>query len=284
MTKSIAILLHEHEWRRSLPRFAIWHLANVWREEGIRVFFLFGTHKYIPADLAILHVDLTRVPETYTEFASRYPIVLNGRIKDIRKSTFSRHLVRPDDGYDGQVIVKSDLNYAGEPERKLLGSLVSRISMRFSSRLPSFQSVRDGSQPAFKSPADYKIFDNRRKVPKGWYKRDDILVEQFLPELQNGFYCLRNYHFLGDRGVCVLRKSTNPIINSSTAMDRSEIEPAAEIVEAVRNMGMDYGKLDYVLHDGKPVLFDINKTPGAGKSEAYIAMCREWAQGIKRYC
>jgi hypothetical protein len=283
MTKRIAILFHEHERRRSLPRFAIWHLAKVWQEEGIQVIFLFGVHKYLAADLVLLHVDLTRVPDKYFEFAGRYPAILNGRIQDIRKSIFSRHQVKPEDGYEGPVIVKSELNYAGEPERKLLGSLVSRLSMRIKTRFPFLQSKSQSLQPVFRSPADYKIFDNKHSVPKNWYERDDILVEKFLPELQDGFYCLRNYHCLGDRGICVLRRSKNPIINSSTAMDRREVEPAAEIVEAARSMRLDYGKLDYVLSGGKPILLDINKTPGAGKSDAYFAMCREWAQGIKRY-
>jgi len=39
--------------------------------------------------------------------------------RDIRKSAFSRNLVRPGDGWDGPVIVKSDLNCAGRPERLL---------------------------------------------------------------------------------------------------------------------------------------------------------------------
>jgi hypothetical protein len=63
MTKSIAIIFHRNERIKRLLRFAIWHLAEVWKKENITVFFLFGTEKYVPADLALLHVDLP-VPDS----------------------------------------------------------------------------------------------------------------------------------------------------------------------------------------------------------------------------
>jgi hypothetical protein len=283
MAKRIAILLHKNESRFSLPRFAIWHLAQVWREEDIRVIFLFGIKKFVPADLAILHVDLTVVPEPYIEFAHRYPLVLNGNSRDIRKSTFSRHMVKAGDGYEGPVLVKSELNYGGAPERKLLGSFASRLSMRITTRFSSLRSGSQKSKVLFRSPMDYRIFDNICAVPENWRKRDDILIEQFLPEREDGLYCLRNYHFLGRHGVCVLRRAPSPIVNISTVIDRREVEPAAEIVEAASKIGLDFGKLDYVLHDGRPVLLDVNKTPGAGKSASYPAMSRVWAKGIKQY-
>ena len=70
----------------------------------------------MPADLVLLHVNLSVVPDEYLELASRYPIVVNGKAKDIRKSTYSTLRVTRDDPYAGPVIVKSNLNYAGVPE------------------------------------------------------------------------------------------------------------------------------------------------------------------------
>ena len=95
-----------------------------WREDGHTVIYLFGTRRLIPADLIFVHVNLSVVPDAYLEFASRYPIVINGRIRDIRKSTTEpaatrRSLGRP-------VIVKSDLNHGGEPERTLRHSWLQR--------------------------------------------------------------------------------------------------------------------------------------------------------------
>jgi len=283
MKKTIAVIFHENEPRSSLPRFAIWHLAEVWREENIKVLFLFGVHKYVPADLALLHVDLTAVPDEYLDFGRRYPVALNGHVKNIHKSSFSKHRVKPGDGYEGKVIVKSELNYAGEPERKLLGNPLSRLALRIRCRLPIFQPVHRGPTPDFRTPRDYRIFENPGCVPEDWLKRNDIVIEKFLPEMREGLYCLRSHHFLGAHGACVLRKSVHPIINASTSIGREEVSPDPEIVKIAKLMKFDFGKFDYVLHEGKAVLLDTNKTPGAGRAPLFSVMCREWAKGIHAY-
>jgi hypothetical protein len=283
MTKRIAVIFHENERRSSLPRFAIWHLAKVWREENIEVFLLFGLKKYIPADLALLHVDLTIVPDEYLDFAHRYPIVLNGRIKDIRKSLFSKHELSQGDGYEGKVIVKSELNYGGEPEKKLLGTRLSRQMLRITSRFPLLQPPSTGSKLHIRSPRDYRIFENPGSIPANWFNLDNVLIEKFLPEIEDGLYCLRSHHFLGDHGACVLRKSIHPIINASTSISREEVDPDPEIVKLTKPMNFDFGKFDYVMHEGKAILLDANKTPGAGVAPAFFTMCREWAKGILSY-
>jgi hypothetical protein len=102
-----------------LRKYAIANLADIWRKSGLQVVMLFGTKKYVPADLAIVHVNLSVVPEDYLAFARRYPAVLNGHVRDIRKSAISQNLLLPDSLYEGPVIVKTDLNSAGMPERSL---------------------------------------------------------------------------------------------------------------------------------------------------------------------
>ncbi len=283
MTKSIALIFHKNERKKSLPRFAIWHLAEAWREENIKVVPLFGVEKYIAADVALLHVDLTEVPEEYLDLAHRYPIVLNGHVRDIRKSSFSKHKVHPKDAYKGKVIVKSDLNYGGEPEKKLLGSPLSRLALRITTRLPFLPRIRTRAMPNFRSPHDYRIYENSYSVPKDWFCRNDLFVEKFLPEIKDGLYYLRSYHFLGNKGPCVLRKSTHPLVGASTAIGREEVAPHPEIVELTKRMKFDFGKFDYVIHEGQPILLDANKTPGVGKAPAFFAMCREWAKGIQSY-
>jgi hypothetical protein len=41
------------------------------------------------------------------------------------------------------------------------------------------------------------------------------------------------------------------------------VEPEEEVLAWCRDLKLDYGKLDYVVKDGKPILLDINKTIGA---------------------
>jgi len=281
--KKIAVIFHEHERKRNIRRFAIWHVARFWIKENIEPVFLFGTGKFVPAELALLHVDLTVVPEKYLEFSRLYPVVLNGEITDIRKSRFSKQKVRPGDGYEGPVIVKSELNYAGQPERKLSGHSLSRLAFRIKCRFPSFRPEGLGMGPAFASPQGYRIYHHANSVPADWFRRDDILVERFIPEIHRGLYGLRVYHFLGNRGVCMLRKARHPIVNTSTVVSREQVDVHPEIAALAKTLKFDFGKFDYVVHEGQPVLLDANKTPGGSASARFIQMCSEWAKGIHCY-
>jgi hypothetical protein len=283
MKKRIALIFHEHERQSSLPRFAIWHLAEAWRKENIEVSLLFGVQKYVAADLALLHVDLTEVPGEYLDFAHRYPLVLNGLIRQIRKSSFSKQRVYPGDGYTGKIIVKSDLNYGGEPERKLLGTLLSRLALRITSRLHFPRTSDNGLKPDFRSSRDYRIYDSSACIPGDWFNDGNLIIERFLPEVRKGAYYLRSYHFLGNQGACVLRKSLKPLVHAATAISREEVDPDPDIVELTQQMRFDFGKFDYVMHEDRPVLLDTNKTPGAGRSPEFFAMCRNWARGIRSY-
>ena len=113
----IALLFHERDRSRNLQRYDIMHVAKYWQEVGHEVFPVFGTKQFIPADIAILHVDLSLVPQGFVDFANRYAICLNKRALDIRKSRVSKNLLHKNDHYTGQVIIKSNENTGGIPER-----------------------------------------------------------------------------------------------------------------------------------------------------------------------
>src|ERR1017187_10351647 len=246
MKHKIAILFHEKDRGRPL-NYLINHIAELWREDGHEVVLLFGVTQFVPADLAILHVDLSVVPDEYLEFAKRYPIVLNGEVKDIRKSTFSQLLLKPGDPCDGKVIVKSNYNYAAVPERVLGVPLDPRgVSASF-----------------FGSPLDYQIFENPKAVPPLLFADPNIVVEKFQPEIENGLYISRAMVFLGDHATCARMTSKNPIVNSVTSIHTDYVEPHPDMVRLPKAMKFDYGKFDYVIHEGKPLLLDVNKTTAA---------------------
>ena len=280
--KKIVVIFHERD-RRHTQNYSITSLAEEWRERGIETSFIFGTKRVIPADLAILHVNLSVVPDEYIEFAQNYPVVLNGKVKDIRKSAFSENIVRPDDGYEGKIIVKSNLNYAGGPERRLQNSVIPGLFRRL------LRQEAGGVIPArldFNSAEDYFILESARQVPGDWFEREDIVIEKFLPECDNGNYLTRSVYFLGDSNQCVLWKSPDPIVKRSTATGMELVDAHAEIVAMRKKLHFDYGKFDYTVNDNVPVLIDINKTIGASpdlksfESELYPVMRHKWASGI----
>jgi hypothetical protein len=92
-------------------------LLTFGEKKGNEFIFLFGIKKFAPADLIIDHVDLSVVPDAYLEFANQYPLVLNGTVKDVRKSTFSKHLVTLDDPHEEKVSMNMRQNLSMSTER-----------------------------------------------------------------------------------------------------------------------------------------------------------------------
>jgi hypothetical protein len=280
--RRFAILFHENATEGTLKNYLITRLADHWREDGHDVIFLFGLSDFVPADLVIVHVDLSVVPDRYLEFARRYPVAINGRVKDIRKSTVSKNLVQQGDSYDGRVIVKSNLNHAGVPERSLAVNGPGPLSL--ASRL--LDRYRRARSAKFGSPLDYHIYENPQQVPRRYFQQKDLIVEKFLPEIDNGLYCIRNFYFLGDRTACIRRKGRHPIVNGSTYIEVERVDPHPEIIAMRETLGFDYGKFDYVVIDGRAVLLDVNKTigwPRGPDTPEAQAMRRERAQGIYDY-
>lgn len=275
--KTIAVLFHERDTQGSAERYVVHGLAEHWRNDRHKVDYLFGTRNYRPADLILVHVDLSVVPDHYLEFASQYPIVLNGKISDIRKSAYSKQLLHRGDNYDGPVFVKSDLNFAGGPERNLKPSLKKMLLSAVS---------KISSKPKMRNASDYRVFNSLAEVPEDYFSMDDVVIEKFLPEMEDGHYIIRNYQFLGDRGTATKVLGSDPMVKSRTEIQSIEIDPDPEIIEIRHAMNFDYGKFDYVVRDGKVVLFDANKTAGAhtkGISPQLQAMRKYRAEGLYSY-
>lgn len=263
-SRAIAVLFHENETPVSVQGYAVTRLADFWREVGHKVFYLFGTSKFIPADLVLVHVNLSVVPDDYIEFAYRYPVVLNGEVRDIRKSSFSRNIVRRGDPWDGKVIVKSDLNYGGAPEQILFASPARQRS--FSHRL--WSRYRRMRSFWFADARDYRIYGSLPRVPRRFFRMPNIIVEKFLPEMHGEMFCVRNYNFLGDAAYALRLESARPIVDDWTYENLEEVEPHPGIVTVRERLRVDYGKIDYVVVNGEAILFDVNKTPGRSAGES----------------
>lgn len=282
--KRIAVLFHEGDRNTPLSGYIVDHLARFWREDGHEVEYVFGTSTYVPADIVLVHVNLSVVPTEYLEFARAYPIVLNGRLRDIRKSVFSTNLVGRGDTWPGSVVVKSDLNFGGSPERVLTGGWLDRNSRlwRAARKTGGWISRRH----EMSSWTDYRVYESIADVPASLLKREDVVVEKFLPEQENGLFHLRVYQALGDRWTCTRLASPHPIFKAGMSVSAYDVEPHPEIEEWRARLELDYGKLDYLVHNGEVVLIDVNKTTGASAhmgSDALQAMRRRLAEGLYAY-
>lgn len=247
--RSVAILFSEHD---EPERYVIARLADYWRRDGIAVHYLLGTRRHVSADVLILHVDLSVLPEEILSFARRYPRVLNEHVRDIRKRTFSTLLVEREDEYTGPVIVKSNFNFGGGPECGHHPSPLGRLYHR----------VKRGYFRLLTGSREYRIYGSPREVPALIWGDPGLIVEKFVPERVGERYAVRTYHCFGERDTFYLVTSSQPIVKGDTADRIEPLPPDPRLRVLRRQLKLDYGKIDYVLANDEPVVFDLNKTIG----------------------
>jgi hypothetical protein len=266
-------------------------LAECWIESGIRVGVVSDPKARIKADLAILHVDLTVVPRDYLACVRRCAVTVNGAVADISKRVISTHLLRRQDRYEGLVIVKTNRNCAGLPEVRVAnngwkkhqrGASDQEARDYYNNELELHIARRDryGSEQGF---GDYRVFDSISEVPDAVWSDSELVVERFLLERSKGFYCIRTWLFFGDQDRHAMFYSHDPVIKSHNVVDFERLsEVPDELRQIRRKLKFDFGKFDYTMVDGRPVLFDANRTPTIGDfpKERYLPMAQSLASGI----
>lgn len=266
------------------------YLAQFWRKAGLDVITLQGTDVFTEADILFLHVDRTIVPESYLDFARRYPVCINAGAVDIRKRLYADGLLKPGDSYYGPVVVKSDFNYAGMPEQS---DLYHNRPFLKRARAKLQRMLAPQRTPLIRSKADYLIFDTLSDVPPEHF-RDDEIIQKFVPECDDGKFLLREYYFLGDRHFESIEASDHALFTEDQMISIRPFTPPEDLLACRRLLKLDYGKIDYVLKDGRPFIFDANKTMGLGNAvdivsgadtrydlhPSYVAMVQGLAEGL----
>lgn len=267
-------------WERLEPvpgsslSYLMWDVMAEWRRRGHLVTELRGVPTggpcVEPRGVCVLHIDLTRTPADCAAYAASHAVSVNGRFLDNSKRAVSRHLVSPDDGYDGAVIVKSDLNYGGSPEENMarrVGGWRARLA-------GSVRRRRPWAMRSTISVMDYRVFDRRSEVPAAVWRNPGLVVERFRPEHRDGLFWVRSWLFLGDRGYVRSIGSSHPVIKAErvTSQRLGDQDDPEVLPQSVRDrraeMGLDYGKIDFTVgEDGEAVVFDMNRTPNSAKKE-----------------
>ena len=229
----------------SRPFYQLDAILRAGRSRGLRWFFTDPGQPFRPADAAILHVDMSLIPQDYLDLAARYPVTVNGRVADIRKRHVSQNLLRPGDDWAGPVLVKSDLNAGGGSE----GFQARRLAQR-------------SGQPLPVAPrAQYRVLDSLRDVPDAVWSDPALVVERFLPERRGAAHVLRIWSFLGDYERCTWYSANETIVKARHILDFGPSEVPEELRRQRERLGFDYGKFDFAIGPQGPVLFDANRTP-----------------------
>lgn len=236
----------------------------------------------------MMHVDssltdgfIARAPDLWDALRDRGVDVLNAGATDIRKRTLharcealglpSARAAR-DGPPDERVIIKTNLNSGGEPERRLARQ-TGGVGREWAQEL----------NPGIRDASDYRIC-RRDEVPTAAWDDPTLVVERFIGNREGVYY---RVHTAGP-ATCVaeiwntheIKKGTTGVwhrVNHfywSTAGGDESVGPsnetaarAAALVRRVHiGMGIGFGAADCVMDDatGALIVVDVNKTPGAG--------------------
>lgn len=256
--RRIAILMHEEANEDSVEDYYLSGLVNHWQRNGHEIIFLFGTERFVPADLLFVHVDLSVVPQAYRAFADRYPIAINDNVKEDQGVALRPDLLQPDDDWDGPVIVKSD-KYAVGPPGCARGGLFVKAYKKLLATM--FRLGLDQYNPPLGTAVEYPIYDHLQEVPPSYFYNFKVSIQKFTPEKEDGFYCVRQMRFLGDHLSCTRLKGKHPVVRSKNAeVVEQDINPHPKIVALRDRLQFDYGKFDYVVTGGEATLLSAHKT------------------------
>ncbi len=281
--------------------YSIDHHAVFWRKSGYRVIEQIGIDNVPAADIVIVHIDLTVIPKQYVDLIEELPKAINGQVLDISRRRFSQLLLDKSSRHEGAVIVKTNTNHGGLPEQKAIwrkthfpgkawGSIQKLIGNQ--TDMPARKAIGRKAKFLDKSWVSvqtisahhYPIFEDIRSVPDGVWANDNLIVERFLTNRNDGHYEVRYFEFFGDKEIAGRLTSHDPIVRFGNSISEEEIPVPEEARQWREQLAMDFGRLDYIEADGRRYLIDVNKTQGGGAiNYSYQAELEQLASGLDLY-
>lgn len=277
----IGILEYPHCLDKNL--WSIRNLHKVWSAAGADVVQYSNLSRPVPeVDVWFCHLDSTMVPKDFAQFIDGQSNIVNGGLKDIRKTSFSSQLIdSADSSYEGSVIVKSDYNFGGIVDVRMVAR--QRGWVRF---LPKKMRRKLLGLPSdLEANPTYTIYDSVKSVPPECFCNQHMVVEKFLPEREGENYALRMTFKLGQTVKSYRVISTEQVVKNRNVVSIEEIDTDPRVVQWANSHGVDFGKIDHALRDGEPAIFDVNRTPGiSGASEEnQQILANALAPGILEY-
>lgn len=253
--KTICILVHEKDPFRD-QHYLIQQLAEKWCARNFKIEIARNPENLSGADIVIQHLNMTTIPASYTEALDSHPLVINGKIHSISKRTISKNLLKPGCNYLNPVIVKTDNNHGGRPDRRLQKKYdpISMFCRQIKKRCPwQITGILD--------PENYQIYPKSYMVPHSVWQNNNLVVEKLCTEKEGNLYLLRQWIFFGSKEICRVLLSPNPVIHAGDVVaKRYSTNIPQNLRKARKKFGFDYGKFDFIIRDGKAVLFDTNFT------------------------
>ena len=243
------IIILEHLMQEGFDRpYIVYALAERWRTQGHEILIHYGTGDPPPGDIAIVNIDLTVIPSAYVRLFDLYPRVINGATTDISKRGFSQLILERDSDWAGPVLIKTDAHFGGRIDRRL--------------RQRAIDAGQAPDIPLSVTLKDYPILRSIAEVPPKVWDNHGLIVEKFIPEQDEHGYYMRVWVFFGDQERSFRFRANIPNIKSHHIQKREAVAVPQEIHNWRRRLGFDFGKFDYLMLHGEPMLIDTNRTPG----------------------
>ena len=273
----ILILLHECQ-RGRYTNYLIDVLAAEWQRWGWQVSCVYGLRERPEADILFPYIDLTHTPDDYLAYIHSFPVAVNRDVVDISKRRISANLLQGDEDYRAPVIVKTNNNFGGKPEDKLLRHRLPVLAHAWRD-LTKLAELVSGQRLAWRRTLDaYPVYNSLAEVPACIKRNPALVIERFLPEREGDRYFMRHYIFLGDRARSVRVAGTTPFLKRSTSQI---VDEGLSVPEAVlrlrRELKLDFGKIDYTMSNGEVAILDVNRTVGKSGTRAVVNL----ADGIR---
>lgn len=252
----IVVITHEYDQllkrrgllRRPTSSYMLYDILGELQRRKHEVVVARGLSLRPTGHAALLHVDATVTPDDYVDYGRSFPLCLNLGATDISKCRVSGAVLGVDDDWNGPVIVKSNRNSGGAPERRI-----------------NWRARRAGhAEPFPEMPEmdEYRIYDSPEELPDGVTADPNLSVERFVAEREPDGFALRFWVFCGEAERCTRYVSTDKLVKAAKFVRKETVPVPDELRHRRRELGFDYGKFDFVVHQGKAILLDANKTPG----------------------
>ena len=243
---------------RSGREYSIQSLLPYLERAGMMVRVLDRPARENLAPAALLHIDLTEVPQLYHEIGRRYERVINGHALSINRHLYSSLKVNAGDSHSGPVVVKTVLNSRGRPELRW------RQYRNGWTRATHF--FRKTVDPGYKERLcpPYRVYDSLGQVPAQVWRNDRLMVEKFAFDSLDLPIVKHRYMFLLGAEVNMRQVYNDVLCAGSKILSNEEGGAVPQEVRAVRErLHLDFGAIDYFIVDGRGIAVDANKTVGS---------------------
>ncbi|MEM9165547.1 MAG: hypothetical protein AAGB48_00815 [Planctomycetota bacterium] len=283
---SIAVLLDPRDAHAERRQYRIWPLIEAWKRLGHGIVVTRDPDEACRADVLLPHLDVSRIPEPIWKRIRTHARLLNRHIRDVRKSAISAHLLNREDPHTGPVIVKTNNNSGGFRDfERTVPRWLRTASLAWHRVLWSPAARRHGFRWTRMLPR-YPVFPSIESVPTSVWANPHLVVERFFEPDRDaeGRYVMFMWIVLGDRGLGRTLSGRTRVVKDTNAKLGAFERPPEMILATQRSLGVEYGKIDYVVHQGQPVVLDINPTPvvtGESRTDKHILESGRIASAIE---